>query len=262
MTTTSVEEREGRAGRWEKLRLILGEHELSGVQKALAIVLGNPAMRRLGSLLADVGDRWSIPWLSYNPANFLWWHGAELSSAPAVARILDTTFPDAKRFADVGAGTGVFAAALARRGREVLACERDPFGRWLARRQGLDAVPFDLSRRPPTAFAAPVDVAFCFEVAEHLPPELGDRLVAFLSVLAPTIVFTAALPGQGGRGHLNEQPRAYWLERFAMHGGHEDRGLTARLSAELAALRAVPWLASNVMVVRMPAASALEAGAS
>lgn len=238
------------ASRREKLRLIVGHEELSRLQKAEALVLGAPPLRLLGSHLMAIGERRDIPWLTYNPAKFLWWHGAELSSAPGVARALDAAFPGAGRIADVGAGTGVFAAALARRGRDVVACEHDAFGRWLARRQRLDVVPFDLSHDPPAALGGAVDVAFCFEVAEHLPPALGDRLVAFLAALAPAVVFTAAHPGQGGHGHLNEQPREYWLERFADHGMSEDDALTARLSAELGELRAVPWLGPNVMVLR------------
>jgi SAM-dependent methyltransferase len=238
------------AGHWEKLQLIVGHDQLSPVQKTQALVLGTPPMRRLGSFLMDIGERHSISWLVYNPANFLWWHGAELSSAPGVAQALDSAFPRARRFADVGAGTGVFGAALSRRGRDVVACEHDRFGRWLARQQGLDVVPLDLGHDPPAALSGPVDVAFCFEVAEHLPPDLGDRLVAFLSALAPAVVFSAAHRGQGGEGHVNEQSREYWRERFADQGMSEDEALTARLSAELGELRAVPWLGRNVMVLR------------
>ena len=49
---------------------------------------------------------------------------------------------------------------------------------------------------------------------------------------------------------MNEQPREYWLERFAAHGMSEDSASTRRLAAELRALRAVPWLAPNVIILR------------
>jgi hypothetical protein len=237
------------AGRREQLRLVLGRGELSLSGSAQALLFGTPPMRRLGHFLTDIGDRHGIPWLSYNPANFLWWHGAQLSSASSVARALDSAFPSATRYADIGAGSGVFGAALARRGRVVVACEHYRVGRWLARRQGLEVLPFDLTRDPP-AHLRGVDVAFCFEVAEHLAAELGDRLVAFLSAVAPALVFTAAPPGQGGYGHVNEQPREYWLERFAAHGMSEDSASTRRFALEFSALRAVPWLAPNVIVLR------------
>jgi hypothetical protein len=32
------------------------------------------------------------------------------------------------------------------------------------------------------------------------------------------VLFSAAIPGQGGRHHVNEQFPSYWITRFAMHG--------------------------------------------
>jgi len=56
------------------------------------------------------------------------------------------------------------------------------------------------------------------EVAEHLLPERADSFVADLCGLAPTVLFSAALPGQGGTGHINEQWLSFWVSRFANHG--------------------------------------------
>lgn len=42
--------------------------------------------------------------------------------------------------------------------------------------------------------------------------------VAFLGEAAPLVLFTAAHSGQGGQGHINEQSRAYWIDRFEKHG--------------------------------------------
>ena len=39
-----------------------------------------------------------------------------------------------------------------------------------------------------------------------------------LVALADVVVFGAAIPGQGGTGHRNEQWPAYWAEQFAAHG--------------------------------------------
>ena len=35
--------------------------------------------------------------------------------------------------------------------------------------------------------------------------------------LAPAVLFSAAIPGQGGRGHINEQWPTYWQELFGRH---------------------------------------------
>ena len=36
--------------------------------------------------------------------------------------------------------------------------------------------------------------------------------------VAPVVLFSAAIPGQGGVGHKNEQWPDYWANRFATHG--------------------------------------------
>jgi hypothetical protein len=62
------------------------------------------------------------------------------------------------------------------------------------------------------------DLAVCIEVAEHLRKSAAEPLVATLTSVAPVVLFSAALPGQGGHGHLNEQLREYWHELFEKHG--------------------------------------------
>jgi hypothetical protein len=59
------------------------------------------------------------------------------------------------------------------------------------------------------------DLSVCVEVAEHLPEPAAAPLVRALTAAAPVVLFSAAVPGQGGHGHLNEQPHAYWDELFA-----------------------------------------------
>ncbi len=62
------------------------------------------------------------------------------------------------------------------------------------------------------------DLAMCLEVGEHLPHEHSDTLVTFLTSLAPVVLFSAAIPRQGGTHHVNEQWPGYWFERFSRHG--------------------------------------------
>jgi SAM-dependent methyltransferase len=62
------------------------------------------------------------------------------------------------------------------------------------------------------------DMALNLEVAEHLSPGRAGSLVADLCQLAPLIVFSAAIPGQGGAHHVNEQWPAYWCRLFHEHG--------------------------------------------
>ena len=58
------------------------------------------------------------------------------------------------------------------------------------------------------------DLAICLEVAEHLPESRADSLVAHLTYYSETVLFSAAIPGQGGWGHINEQWPNYWVHKF------------------------------------------------
>ncbi len=61
------------------------------------------------------------------------------------------------------------------------------------------------------------DLAICLEVAEHLPESAAERLVAGLCG-AQWVLFSAAIPGQGGVNHINERWGSWWAELFAQHG--------------------------------------------
>jgi hypothetical protein len=62
------------------------------------------------------------------------------------------------------------------------------------------------------------DLAISVEVAEHLPESAAKTFVDSLTSLAPVILFSAAIPDQGGKLHVNEQWPAYWINLFATLG--------------------------------------------
>lgn len=62
------------------------------------------------------------------------------------------------------------------------------------------------------------DLVISLEVAEHLPEEVADLFVTVLVSHGDTILFSAAVPGQGGQNHLNEQWPSYWQKKFERHG--------------------------------------------
>ena len=62
------------------------------------------------------------------------------------------------------------------------------------------------------------DLATSFEVAEHLPQSAAAAFVRTLTALAPVVTFSAAIPYQGGTGHVNEQWPSYWAALFLERG--------------------------------------------
>jgi SAM-dependent methyltransferase len=197
--------------------------------------------------LSRLGERYGQEWLVYNPLIMLWFHLNAVQNADSVVRAMTAEFPGLRSVADVGAGSGAYAAAARRLGFEVSAFEHSALGRAMARVQGVRSLPFDLDSGPLPEVRA--DLAYCFEVAEHLPAWLGDRLVRLLSAAAPLVVFTAARPGQGGTGHVNEQPKEYWIERFRACGQEFDERASERMARRLDDARVTAWwLPQNVTV--------------
>lgn len=68
---------------------------------------------------------------------------------------------------------------------------------------------FDLKRK--------FDLVLCLEVAEHIPETSADFLVSSLVRHADVILFSAAIPNQGGQYHINEQWPGYWQSKFEKH---------------------------------------------
>jgi SAM-dependent methyltransferase len=130
---------------------------------------------------------------------------------------------------DVGCGTGKSLEYFAQRGLDVigiegsaLAISKSPL-RERMRCLNLNE-PIDLARR--------FDLVWSFEVAEHIHPRYAETLLETLTRHGDVIAISAATPGQGGEGHLNEQPPEYWIEKFAARG----YAYAAEFSAKLRAL--------------------------
>jgi SAM-dependent methyltransferase len=62
------------------------------------------------------------------------------------------------------------------------------------------------------------DLVISLEVAEHLPPASAEMFIDNLTRHGDIIFFSAAVPGQGGTHHVNEQWPEFWQERFQARG--------------------------------------------
>jgi SAM-dependent methyltransferase len=118
---------------------------------------------------------------------------------------------------DIGCGQGVWLATFARHGVSAV-CGVD--GAWVDRASlCIPAAQFQVvNLNEPIALGRTFDLVVSLEVGEHLPPESADTFVASLTSHGPLVLFSAAIPGQPGVRHVNEQWPAYWAERFLKHG--------------------------------------------
>lgn len=117
---------------------------------------------------------------------------------------------------DVGCGRGAWLVAFQENGVETV--------------RGIDGPHVDLSQLliSPSCFSSAdlckplkideqYDLAICLEVVEHLPTRAGRALVELLTGTAPLVLFSAAVPGQGGTGHITEEWSPYWEGIFSRY---------------------------------------------
>jgi len=118
---------------------------------------------------------------------------------------------------DVGCGVGAWLAEFERHGvADYLGIDGDHVPRNLLRIPANRFHTADL-RRLESADRR-FDLACSLEVAEHLPPDLAEPFIAALIGLAPVVLFSAAIPGQGGTAHVNERWQSYWAGLFRARG--------------------------------------------
>lgn len=89
------------------------------------------------------------------------------------------------------------------------------------------------------------DLVISLEVAEHLPEEQATQFIKFLCSKSDIVVFSAAIPYQGGHHHLNEKWQSYWRDIFASLGYRPDCSLRPILWSK----PDVPWwYAQNITI--------------
>ena len=118
---------------------------------------------------------------------------------------------------DVGCGRGVWLRAFSQNGVEsILGLDGD-----YVSSEKL-AIPDECFRAQNLAHRIRLDrrfdLAVNLEVAEHLPESRAAGLVEELTHLASIVLFSAAIPGQTGTDHINEQWPWYWQALFSERG--------------------------------------------
>ncbi len=145
---------------------------------------------------------------------------------------------------DIGCGRGVWVEEWRRSGvADALGVDGDYVGpdRLAVPKENFAAC--DLAE--PIRLGRRFDLVQSLEVAEHIPASKADVFIANIVAHGDVILFSAAVPGQGGEFHVNEQPYEYWREKFSRHGF----AVLDCIRPDIAGIRAIePWYRYNILL--------------
>lgn len=171
---------------------------------------------------------------------------AKLHSVQTASHLIMEHFQP-KTVVDIGCGEGLFINELHQRGVQVLGCDISDAALKLSSK---DFIIFQADATKPVRFNRKFDLCICIEIAEHIPNKASATLVQSVTQASDTVFFTAAPPWQGGVGHINEQPREFWVDLFKAQGFTLDKALTQTLQQEMETAKVVYWLSRNLMIFR------------
>jgi SAM-dependent methyltransferase len=148
-----------------------------------------------------------------------YYEGIKSSSAPSARQVVRVVLElvQPQSVVDVGCGSGAWTRAFKEAGvPKILGIDG-----FYVKDEQLLISPGEFKRADlsqPLQLGEKFDLALSLEVAEHLPGARAESFVADLARLSPVIMFSAAVPGQGGTHHINEQWPSYWVRHFQKAG--------------------------------------------
>lgn len=148
-------------------------------------------------------------------ANDIYIHDEITHNSSAAEQVLPVLFSifKPKSIIDVGCGLGNWIEVAKKMGAEdITGVDGSYVDRSLLKIDEKEFVECDLTK--PFDLGRKFDLAICLEVAEHLPETSADTLVQSIVAHTDVVMFSAAIPGQGGQNHINEQWPTYWQELF------------------------------------------------
>lgn len=95
----------------------------------------------------------------------------------------------------------------------------------------------------------PNTLGLCLEVLEHIEDKYWKQVLLNMTRSCDKIIFSAAVPGQGGVGHINCRPKIDWIKRFHELGWVVDLDASRHLIGHMQKGYHMGWFANNAMVL-------------
>jgi SAM-dependent methyltransferase len=185
--------------------------------------LEQQSRRRVAPSEAELDSKWRLCQAGrtlrrsnpYGEAFFVGQKDLSYQSARQVVPIVKWLLP-IHSVCDVGCGVGTWLRAFLESGvQDIVGIDGQYVDKNLLQIPGSAFRTADL--RQPLRLNRSFDLAVSMEVAEHLPESRSVSFVEDLARLAPLVLFSAAIPRQGGTGHINEQWQSHWAGIFTKY---------------------------------------------
>jgi SAM-dependent methyltransferase len=191
----------------------------------------------MGAVMADKAQ------LFYDSRFYETYSDGSGSSASVVLPIV-RKIVDPRSVLDVGCGVGTWLAEWVSQGvTDVVGLDGDYVDRAMLQIASDKFVPTNL--QVGFSLGRKFDLVESLEVAEHLDEAYADLFVKSLTSHGDVILFSAAIPGQGGRHHVNEQWPSYWIGKFAEAGFKSYDALRPLIWTDR---RVARWYRQNILI--------------
>lgn len=167
----------------------------------------------------------------------------KVQTARQVIRIINSFF-DFETVFDIGCGMGLYINEFYKIGKNVLGCD---FSNDAIKMSSTEFLVFKADVSKQIILNQKFDLVMCFEVAEHIHKNYSKQLVINCTEYTDRVIFTAAPIGQGGVGHINEQPFEFWINLFKKRNFMYNQTLSVKIQKKLKEENVVEWLSNNFM---------------
>lgn len=145
-------------------------------------------------------------------------HEKGMSKSASIILGLLYEYYNPQRIIDIGCGQGAWLAVAETLGAKKL---KGLDGNWVKKEsllsKNIDFTPVDFDNAMPT-LSEKFDLCISLEVAEHISQANAKKFIDLLCKSSETVLFSAAVKGQGGPNHINEQWQSYWIDLFKSNG--------------------------------------------
>lgn len=168
----------------------------------------------------------------------------EKNFSKRIAKFISEHF-DVNFVLDIGCGPGTYVYSLLENGIDSLGIDID------CRIEGKSNLKKISILDLPEELYNISDLSLCFEVAEHIDEKYSDDIVFNVIKTIKSngyLMWTAAVPGQGGIGHINCKPKEYWSEKFESLGMERKFDIEEIVRKYCKEGQYMGWFYNNVMI--------------